>query len=126
MRMVTWRPARISAAITCWPASPTVPLRDTSRSTSMAAPSLCGARGGGGPAGRPPVAASWVRSLSLRWERTVLRRAPPAVRWIRSWSAQNVMVIPARSGPSQNCLPATHMFPEGGTTRSNSTAPGWL
>jgi len=35
-----------------------------------------------------------------------------------------VTVIPARDGPSQNCLPSTDMFPEAGTTRSNSTAPG--
>ncbi len=59
-----------------------------------------------------------------RWERTDLRRAPPASRWITSWSAQNVIVIPARAGPNQNCLLATNMFPDVGTTRSNSTAPG--
>lgn len=41
-----------------------------------------------------------------------------------SVSAQNVTVTPERAGPSQNCLPATCRFPLGGTTRSNSTAPG--
>ena len=51
-------------------------------------------------------------------------RTPPASRWITSWSAQNVTVIPARAGPNQNCLPTTNMFPDAGTTRSNSTAPG--
>jgi hypothetical protein len=37
--------------------------------------------------------------------------------------AQNVTVIPARAGPSQNCFPATCRFPLAGTTRSNSTGP---
>jgi hypothetical protein len=33
--------------------------------------------------------------------------------------ARKVTTIPARAGPSQNCLPATCMFPPTGTTRSN-------
>jgi hypothetical protein len=37
--------------------------------------------------------------------------------------AQNVMVIPARCGPSPNCRRATIRFPLGGITRSNSTGP---
>jgi hypothetical protein len=41
-----------------------------------------------------------------------------------SQSAQNVTVTPARAGPSQNWRPSTNMFPDAGTTRSNSTAPG--
>ena len=43
--------------------------------------------------------------------------------WIRSQSAQIRVVIPARWVPIQNCRPVTHMFPDGGTTRSNSTGP---
>ena len=30
---------------------------------------------------------------------------------------------PDRTGPSQNCFPDSHMFPDGGTTRSSSTGP---
>jgi hypothetical protein len=37
-------------------------------------------------------------------------------------SAHRVMVVPARSGPSQNCCPPTVRFPEAGTVRSTSTA----
>jgi hypothetical protein len=41
-----------------------------------------------------------------------------------SWqSAQNRITVPARAGPSQYCRPATHMFPEGCTTRPNSMGP---
>ena len=50
-------------------------------------------------------------------------RVPAADRWITWVSAQKVITIPARLVPSQNCLPATHMFPDGGTARSNSTGP---
>ncbi len=105
-------------------AEATVPPADTTRSTSTAAPSPSGAGNGGGPAGRPPVAPRRWRSAVDRWERTDLIRAPATSRWMTSWSAQNETVIPARSGPSQNCLPATARFPDAGTTRSNSTAPG--
>ena len=61
MRIVTRRPARISAARTRRPARPTVPLADTTRSTSIAAPSAVGrgqrrwpggAAAGGGQAGQ--------------------------------------------------------------------------
>src|SRR4029453_13653159 len=83
-----------------------------------------GGGGGGGPAGRPPLAARRAMSATERWERTDLRRAPPAVRWITSQLAQNVTVIPARVGPSQNRRPPPNMFPEAGPTRSNSPAPG--
>jgi hypothetical protein len=37
--------------------------------------------------------------------------------------AQKRTVIPALAGPSQNCRRATIRFPDGGTTRSNSTGP---
>ena len=78
---------------------------------------------GGGPAARPPLAASRARSAVDRWERTDLTRAPAMVRWMTSTLAQKVTVIPERVVPSQNCLPRTSMFPLGGTTRSNSTGP---
>jgi hypothetical protein len=48
-----------------------------------------------------------------RCERTDLMRTPPASRWITSWSAQNVMVIPARAGQPE--LPAVNdHVPRGG------------
>jgi hypothetical protein len=45
------------------------------RSTSTAVASVSAGGRGGGPAGRPPVAARAARSLADRWERTVLTRA---------------------------------------------------
>ena len=63
------------------------------------------------------------RSAVVRWERTDLIRTPPIIRWITSTLAQNRTVWPDRIGPSQNCRPATAMFPEAGTIRSNSTGP---
>jgi hypothetical protein len=66
---------------------------------------------------------SLARSLTDRWERRVLIRAPAADRWMSWVPAQNRITVPARAGPSQNCRPATHMFPDGGTTRSNSMGP---
>ena len=111
----------MSAATTwCWP-SETLPVRLTVRSTSTTSPA-CGTGSGGGPAGRPPWRSSPARSATDRCERTVLIRAPAINRWITSGSAQNVTVTPERAGPSQNCLPATCKLPDGGTTRSNSTA----
>src|SRR3954452_14998380 len=53
---------------------------------------------------------------------TVLSRTPLTSRCTTVVSAQNVTVAPARSGPSQNCWPHTHRFPDSGTTRVNSTA----
>ncbi|MGO9031774.1 leucine zipper domain-containing protein [Mycobacterium sp.] len=66
-----------------------------------------------------------VEKIVDRWERIVLTRAAPIETWIRSQSAQNRATSPARRGPSQNCLCATHMFPEAGTTLSNSIGPPW-
>ena len=97
-------------------------MRDTQRSTSTASPSSAGGSGEG-PAGTAPWAMSRARSLTDRWERTVLIRIPPTRTWIRSQSAQIRAVIPARWVPIQNCRLVTHMFPDGGTTRSNSTGP---
>ena len=59
----------------------------------------------------------------LRCERRLLTRAPAIERWITSTSAQKRTVCPARCGPSQNCRRIAHRFPDGGTTRSNSTGP---
>ena len=123
MRMPTSCPARISAASRRWRPRLTRPLRETGRSTSTArVPAAC-CGSGDAPAGTAPLAASLVRSAGDRWERRVLIRVPPADRWIRSQSAQNRITVPARAGPSQNCFPATWRFPDGGTTRSNSTGP---
>ena len=61
--------------------------------------------------------------MTDRCERTVLTRVPPMNRWIRSTLAQNRTTCPARTGPSQNCFPASIMFPDGGTTWSSSTGP---
>ena len=97
-------------------------MRDTQRSASTASPSSAGGSGEGA-AGTAPWAVSRARSLTGRWERTVLSRVPPARTWIRSQSAQIRAVIPARWVPIQNCRLVTHMFPDGGTTRSNSTGP---
>lgn len=124
-RMLTRRPARISAAsTTCWPRE-TVPAALTVRSTSTgpAGPPWGATGRGAGPAGRPPVRSRAARSLTDRWERTDLSRTPATSRWMTSVSAQKVRVSPERAGPSQNCLPATCRFPDGGTMRSNSTAP---
>src|SRR5215208_2312702 len=98
-----------------------VPPRDTVRSISTASPSSTGR--GGGPALTAPAAANTARSAVVRWERTDLIRTPPIIRWITSTLAQNRTVWPDRIGPSQNCRPATAMFPEAGTIRSNSTGP---
>jgi hypothetical protein len=66
---------------------------------------------------------SRARSFTDRWERTVLIRIPAIRTWIRSQSAHIRATIPARPVPIQNCRLVTHMFPDGGTTRSNSTGP---
>ena len=79
---------------------------------------------GGGPAVTAPWAViSRARSATVRWEMTLLTRTPAMLRWITCGSAQNRTVNPALAGPSHNCRPDTHMFPDGGTTRSNSIAP---
>ena len=83
MRMPTSCPPRISAASRRWGPRQTRPPRETGRSTSIAWPSSTGGSGAG-PAGTAPAAASLARSLTDRWERTVLIRAPPADRWISS------------------------------------------
>jgi hypothetical protein len=45
--------------------------------------------------------------------------------WTGSSQAHSPMVRPVIAGPSQICCPASHRFPDGGTTRSSSTAlPG--
>ena len=81
-------------------------------------------RGQGRRPGRPSsLGGQAVRSAADRWERTVLIRAAPMIKWMTSVPAQNVTVIPERSGPSQNWRRATCMFPLAGTTRSNSTGP---
>jgi hypothetical protein len=41
-------------------------------------------------------------------------------------SIQKLTICPARGGPSQNCCGPIIMFPDGGTTRSVSTASGQL
>jgi hypothetical protein len=53
----------------------------------------------------------------------LLTRAPAMEWWMTSVLAQNRTVMPALVGPSQNCFCATHMFPEAGTTWSNSIGP---
>ena len=122
MRMVTRRPPRISAACSWRPAR-----RDQAEAGHAAVHldrvAVLGGGSGEGPAGTAPRAISRARSLTDRWERTVLSRVPPIRTWIRSQSAQIRAVIPARWVPIQNCRFVTHMFPDGGTTRSNSTGP---
>src|SRR5689334_17403475 len=77
---------------------------------------------GGGPAGSPPSASSRCRWVAVSRDGTVLSRTPLTSRCTTVASAQNVTAVPARSGPSQNCWPQTHRFPDAGTTRVNSTA----
>jgi hypothetical protein len=98
----------------------------TVRSTSMTAPE--GGGSGGAPAGTAPFARSRARSLASSREGRVLIRCPAASTQTRWVSAQILMRRPVIAGPSQICCPATHRFPDGGTTRSSSTAQlgGWL
>ena len=60
-----------------------MPPLETARSTSTASPSSTGGSGDG-PALTAPWATSLARSVTVRWERTVLIRVPPMNRWIRS------------------------------------------
>jgi hypothetical protein len=55
-------------------------------------------------------------------ERSDFTRTPAIERCTHSQSAQNRTVCPARGTPSQNWLPHRLMFPDAGTTLSNSTA----
>ena len=73
--------------------------------------------------GRPPVAARAIRSASDRWERRVLILAPPIRQVDDVGAGPERDHHPGPGGPSQNCRPATFMFPLAGTTRSNSTGP---
>ena len=70
-----------------------------------------------------PSRNSLARSFTVRCDRTVFTFAPPISRWIMSTLAQNRTTWPDRVGPSQNCFPASCMFPDGGTIRSSSTGP---
>lgn len=107
---------------------PTLMLPDalTVRSISMIPPE--GGGNGEAPAGTAPLAASRARSLASSRDGRVLIRCPPASTWTRRLSAQILMTRPVIAGPSQICCPATHRLPDGGTTRSSSTAQGagWL
>src|SRR5205807_1316270 len=100
---------------------PIRPVALTVRSTSIGSPGWPIVIGGG-PAGQPPSASSRSRWATVSRDGTVLSRTPLSSRCTTVVSAQNVMVVPARSGPSQNCWPQTHRFPDSGTTRVNSTA----
>jgi hypothetical protein len=107
----------------------TPPMPLTSRSTSthrLAARAPGDGPAGGGPAGRASARRSRARSTSVSREGTVLTRHPPMLRCTVVVSIQRVTCCPARAGLSQNCWPLTHMFPDGGTTRSTSTASGQL
>ena len=92
----------------------------TVRSISMIPPE--GGGSGGAPAGTAPLARSRARSLASSRDGRVLIRCPPASTWTRRVSAQILITRPVIAGPSQICCPATHKFPDGGTTRSSSTA----
>jgi hypothetical protein len=55
---------------------------------------------------------------------TVLIRHPSMLRCTVIVSIQNLTCCPVRPGPSQNCRGPMAKFPDGGTTRSISTASG--
>ena len=95
------------------------------RSTSITAALPAGS--GHGSAGRAPLAASRDSSAMPSRDGRVLSRAPPASTCRLIASAQTVTCRPASAGPSQTCCPPIHKFPDGGTTRSTSTAiQSWL
>src|SRR5258708_28133693 len=104
-----------------------IPAALTSRwtSTQLGAARAPGAGpAGGGPAGRAPELRSLARSTAVSREGTVLIRHPAMLRCTVVVSIQNVTCCPALLVPSQNCCGLTVMFPDGGTTRSISMAPG--
>ena len=70
------------------------------------------------------MAASRDRSVTPSRDGSVLIRAPSSSTCRLIASAQRVTCRPDRAGPSQTCCPPICKFPEGGTTRSTSTA-GW-
>ena len=121
MRSVTRCPASGEPTPTCWSPRLTRPVALTVRSTSITAPSPAGS--GDGPAGR---ARGGRRASSVAPSRdgSVLIRAPSSSTCRLIASAQRVTCRPDRAGPSQTCWPPIHKFPDGGTTRSTSTA-GW-
>ena len=79
---------------------------------------------GGGPAGRAPLWRSLARSTADSRDGTVLIRHPPMLRCTVVVSIQKLTCWPVLLVPSQNCCGPTVMFPDGGTTRSTSTASG--
>ena len=66
---------------------------------------------------------SRARSVDGQVRSDRLDPGPPMNRWIKSNVGPEPDELAGRTGPSQNCRPASCMFPEAGTTRSNSTAP---
>jgi hypothetical protein len=107
--------------------TPPMPLTSRSTSTHRLEASTPGdGPAGGGPAGRPSARRSRARSTSDRRDGTVLIRHPPTLRWQVAVSIHKVTFCPARAVPGQNCCGPTVMFPDGGTTRSTSTASGQL
>ena len=67
-----------------------------------------------GPAGRAPLATSLARSVTRQVRADGLDPgAADRTGGSGRQSAQNRTTVPARTGPSQNCRPATCMFPDG-------------
>ena len=120
MRSVTRCPASGEPTLTCWSARLIRPVALTVRSTSITAPVAGGQRRG--PAGRAPLAAQPGQVSVPSRDGRVLIRAPSSSTCRLVASAQRVTCRPDRAGPSQTCCPPIHKFPDGGTTRSTSTA----
>ena len=119
-RSVTRCPASGSPALITWSPRLTLPEAFTVRSTSITSPAAGGS--GGGPAGRAPAAARRARSRASSRDGRVLIRWPSSRTWTWASPAQSRTVRPVIAGPSQICCPAIQRFPDGGTTRSSSTA----
>ena len=101
--------------------APTSPVRLTTRSTSIASP--CSGPGYRRRArGDRAVGPQPARSATLSWDRTVLTREAARLRCTTSQSTHTRTVRPAWAGPSHSCCGPSFMFPDGGTTRSSSTA----